>query len=158
MNAHPPTAVPSPHIPLLGEIPDKLLSVLDSIRSETVTSIDCAVRKLLDARNPGDFFAAERTTHDLCRSVADDVVGAVLQFLVADPRFVQPCREYWMQTAAAQGEKLQSNGYKSTSVQLLDGTKLKVSTLRLARVAPRRPGRKPGRGKRGKDQGHECAD
>jgi len=150
VNANLPTVVLSPVIPLLGEIPDKLLSVLDSIRSETMTSIDCAVRKLLDSRNPGDFFAAERTAHDLCRSVADDVVGAVLQFLAADPRFVQPCREFWTQTAAAQGGKLQSNGYKSTSVQLLGGAKVKVSTLRLALVAPRRPGRKPGRGKRGK--------
>lgn len=144
------TTPPLPTIPTLTEVPMALNQALAAIRDRTSTSFDQAVRVVLDARDPGGFFEAERTVHDLCRDVADDIVGAVLQFLVSDPRIVEPTRAYWTRTAAEQGEKLQSNGYKSTSIQLLGGTKVQVSTLRLARVARRRPGRKRGRGKRGK--------
>jgi mRNA-degrading endonuclease RelE of RelBE toxin-antitoxin system len=81
--------------------------------------------------------------------MADQLVEDVLRYLVEDPRLVEPCRGYWTNVASAQGEKLQSNGYKKTPVALLGGRTITVRTLRLARVAPKRPGPKRGRGKRG---------
>jgi hypothetical protein len=120
---------------------------LDGATSEVLTTM---LLTLLNARSADAFLRAERATHSLFSGLADKLVGAVLRHLTTNPDFVEPCREHWLNVAARQGERLQSNGYKKTSVQLLGGSKIELQTLRLARVAPKKPGRKRGTGKRGK--------
>lgn len=149
MNNTPPIAPPASLISPLKALPEALLTALSHGHQGLSPQIQALALNVLNARSPANMYDAERAIHAAFREVADRIVGTVLQFLVADPRLVEVCRTYWKNIAIAQKEKLQSNGYKETPVQLLGGGSVIVRTLRLARVAPKTPGPKRGRGKRG---------
>jgi hypothetical protein len=134
----------------MESVPPGLKPLVDELREQAGAALDGLVGRLLNARSGVEFYDVERAVHQALRGLGDALVGGVLRFLAADPRLVEPCRAYWTELAARQGERLQSNGYKETAVRLLGGGVVSVKTLRLARVRPTGPGRKPGRGKRGK--------
>lgn len=131
-------------------VPDELRAKLAESFGSWDDRIASAVLEVLNASDPVEFREAEREVHAMMRDRADRLVAAALQHRTSAPEFVEPCRERAHETAAAMGVVLRSNGERETRVQLLGGTTVPISTLRLRPEAQRKPGRKRGVGRRGK--------
>lgn len=108
------------------------------------------VRSMLFANSVSDFCEAERAVAELMMRKADALTAAVVTYRATAAEFVEPARARAHERALGQGIKLKSCGRKPTRVRLLGGTELRIETLRMQPLAPRRPGRKRGRGRRGK--------
>ena len=101
------------------------------------------------ASTPEEFYDSERAVRAEFVQRADIVVGEVLRERVVDDELVDPAKATTMMRASEAGVKLKSHGRRSTKVRLLGGTVVQVQTLALLPVAPQRPGRKRGVGRRG---------
>ncbi len=106
----------------------------DSFGCELPADLETAAAHLAASETPEEFFDGERGIHEVTRSMGDLVTGTVLQYLAEAPSVVEPARATVQEEAAASGVTLRSNGRRSTGVQLLGGSRVKIRTLRLAQV------------------------
>jgi hypothetical protein len=130
-------------------LPGKLRKQLESELGTLGPELESALVTVLDASSEEEFYDAERGVREHLARVADQAVGAVLKHKVSDPAFVQPAKELMQSRAKASGVQMKSHGRLPTQVRLLGGTVIKFRTLKLLPVAPTRPGRKRGVGRRG---------
>jgi len=132
-------------------LPAELRKQLESEFGTLGPEWECVLGMVLDASSEEEFYDAERRVREHLVRVADKAVGAVLKHKVSDPAFVNPAKELMQTQAEAAGVKLKSHGRRPTKVRLLGGTVIECRTLQLLPVAPTRPGRKRGVGRRGEN-------
>ena len=101
------------------------------------------------ASSEEELYDAERGVREELVQRSDIAVGTVLKHKVSDPAFVNPAKELMKAQAKAAGVKLKSHGRRPTRMRLLGGSVIQFRTLLLLPVAPKRPGRKRGVGRRG---------
>lgn len=126
---------------------EELEREVDGWQDEFLSSAEVLYR----ANTPEEFYDAERDVAAVVRRKADELVARVLQHVALAPEHVEPAKAAALVQAEEAGIEVKSHGDKHvTPVRLLGGTKVGIRTLKLQPVRPPGPGRKPGRGKRGK--------
>ena len=83
------------------------------------------------ARTPRAFFDAEREVHDLGRELADAFTAGVLEAIAADDERAWDATERVRERAKAKGIELRTQGRRTTPVQLLGGTVIRLQTAYL---------------------------
>ena len=130
-------------------LPAKLMRRIESLVGPLDADLLSVAVLAHRASTPEEFYDAERAVrHDFVRR-ADLVFAEVLKARVVAPMLVESSKKAVVARAEAAGIKLKSHGRRSTKVRLLGGTVVQLETLALLPVAPERPGRKRGVGRRG---------
>lgn len=109
--------------------------------------IEAGVR-MRHARSPRAFFDVEREVHDLGRELADEFTARILEDVVSDEARAWAATDQVRERAEAKGIELRTQGRRTTPVQLLGGTVIRVQTAYLC-AKPRGDGPREQRGKAG---------
>jgi len=131
-------------------LPDELLELIEAQIGPIDRALEAAVLGVYQASSGEEFYDAERAVRAELTRRADLAVGEVLKHRAGDPALVEPAKQLMMARADVAGVKMKSHGRRPTRVRLLGGTEVQFRTLQLLPVAPKGPGRKRGRGRRGK--------
>lgn len=130
-------------------LPARLTARIEKLVGPMDASLLTVAMQAFRASTPEEFYDAERAVRRDFVERADLVVAEVLRERVADPALVEPSKKAAVERAETAGVKLKSHGRRSTKVRLLGGTVVALMALALLPVAPQRPGRKRGVGRRG---------
>ncbi len=134
-----------------SQLPIELLQRIEAEVGPVDAALERAIHAVYRAASAEEFYDAERGMRAELMRRADLAVGAVLEHKTSEDAFVKPAKDLMMARAAAAGVKLKSHGRRPTRVRLLGGSEIRLRTLQLLPVAPVRPGRKRGVGRRGKN-------
>jgi len=130
-------------------IPAKLRSRIERNVGPMDDALLAVASKVYCATTPEQFYDAERAVRSEFVARADAVVAEVLRERVTSAALVDPAKAAVALQAEEAGVKLKSHGLRKTKVRLLGGTVVQLESLAMLPVAPVRPGRKRGVGRRG---------